>query len=53
MVVYGISTYKNFFRKDKDIRVFTAENILEKCGLDQIKLLKLCYLLGSDYNEGI
>jgi len=53
MLIYGTTTFKNFFRKDRDIKMYTAESIRKNAGFDKEKLIKLSFLLGSDYCSGI
>lgn len=53
MIIYGTTVYKNFFRKDRDIVMFTFEAVQEKLGLGQDDLIKLSFLLGSDYCIGV
>ncbi|ELA41982.1 uncharacterized protein VICG_00999 [Vittaforma corneae ATCC 50505] len=53
MVLHGVTVYKNFFRKDKDILSFSYQDVIEQLGLDQDSLIKMSYLLGSDYCIGV
>lgn len=53
MIIYGTTIYKNFFRKDKDILMFELKDVENKLGLDQQNLIKLSFILGSDYCPGI
>lgn len=53
MIIYGTTVYKNFFRKDKDIAVFTLQSAQDVLGLGQDDIIKLSFLLGSDYCAGV
>lgn len=53
MIIHGVTTYKNFFRKDIDILSFSYSDIASESGLDQNSLIKISYLLGSDYCLGV
>ena len=52
MIIYGTTVYKNFFRKDKDILEFAMKEVESTLNLSKNDLIKLGYLLGSDYCEG-
>lgn len=53
MIIYGTTVYKNFFRKDKNILEFAMADVENEMGLTQDDLIKVAYLLGSDYSSGI
>lgn len=53
MIIYGTTVYKNFFRKDKDIEMFTLQSVQEVLGLCQDDMIKMSFLLGSDYCVGV
>lgn len=53
MIIHGVTVYKNFFRKDKDIVTVSFNDVVEILGLDQTSLLKISYFLGSDYCLGV
>ncbi|QFZ26724.1 putative DNA repair protein [Clavispora lusitaniae] len=49
----GSRIYKNMFNQKQYVECYIAEDIKNKIGLDQDKLIELAMLLGSDYTEGI
>ncbi|TBU09493.1 XPGI-like DNA repair protein [Hamiltosporidium tvaerminnensis] len=53
VLIYGANkVYRNFFKKNKVPTCYSLQNIQSKLNLNQLDLIKLCYLLGSDYNIG-
>ena len=54
VLLFGAKTvYRNMFRSDAHIELYTSGKILEHCGLDRDDLISLALLLGSDYTDGI
>lgn len=53
LIIHGATVYKNFFSKSKAIAVYTHEAVCQGLGLDKVGLVKLSYLLGSDYTPGV
>lgn len=53
VLLYGGVVYKNFFKKNKQIERYSLENIHKMLGLGRLDLIKLSYLLGSDYTPGV
>jgi 5'-3' exonuclease len=53
MIIHGCTVYKNFFRKDKEIASFSYQNVYNELELDKTSLIKISYLLGSDYCLGV
>lgn len=49
----GSRIYKNMFNQKQYVECYIAEDIENKVGLNQKKLIELALLLGSDYTEGI
>lgn len=49
----GTRVYKNMFNNNKVVECFLLSDIQRKLGLDREKLVRLAYLLGSDYTEGL
>ncbi|KAH7106359.1 hypothetical protein BKA62DRAFT_686909 [Auriculariales sp. MPI-PUGE-AT-0066] len=45
--------FKNMFNQSKTVEVFLATDLVRDLGLDRDKLIRLAYLLGSDYVEGL
>jgi len=53
MIIQKATVYKNFFRKDKEIVCYSYSDVVDELGLDQDALIKIGYLLGSDYCKGM
>lgn len=53
ILLYAVPVYKNFFRRNKEIGLYTPEGIASLIGWCQVDLIKLSWLLGSDYTSGI
>ncbi|KAM0680423.1 DNA repair protein rad2 [Glugoides intestinalis] len=53
ILIQGAKVFKNFFRKDKEILSVSYSDVLENLKIDFNGLLKIVYLLGSDYCLGI
>jgi DNA excision repair protein ERCC-5 len=49
----GQRVYKNMFNQSKTVECFTLEDLVRELGLDRDTLVRLAYLLGSDYVDGI
>ncbi|CAO1635439.1 unnamed protein product [Sympodiomycopsis kandeliae] len=49
----GTRIYKNMFNNNKVVECFLLSDIQRELGLDREKLVRLAYLLGSDYTEGL
>lgn len=49
----GIRVYKNMFNQSKTVECFLLSDLGRELGLDRDKLIRLAYLLGSDYVEGL
>ena len=49
----GNHVYRHFFNQQKFCEYFSIQEIQEKMGLNQMKLIQLAYLVGSDYTPGI
>ena len=49
----GTQVYRHFFNQQKYCELFTADDIFDKMKLDRDKLIRLAYLLGSDYTPGL
>lgn len=49
----GTRVYKNMFNNNKVVECFLLSDIQRELGLDREKLVRLAYLLGSDYTEGL
>ncbi|ODV80656.1 PIN domain-like protein [Suhomyces tanzawaensis NRRL Y-17324] len=49
----GDKVYKNMFNQKQYVECYISEEIEQKVGLTQDKLIELALLLGSDYTEGI
>ncbi|CCA70774.1 related to RAD2-structure-specific nuclease of the nucleotide excision repairosome [Serendipita indica DSM 11827] len=45
--------FKNMFNQSKTVECFLAADLQRELGLDQEKLIRLAYLLGSDYVDGL
>lgn len=44
---------KNMFNQSKTVECFLLSDLERELGLDREKLIRLAYLLGSDYTEGL
>ncbi|KAL0574982.1 DNA repair protein rad2 [Marasmius crinis-equi] len=49
----GERVYKNMFNQSKTVECFLSSDLTRELGLDQGTLIRLAYLLGSDYVEGL
>lgn len=49
----GSRIYKNMFNQKQYVECYLVEDLQNRIGLDQKKLIDLALLLGSDYTEGI
>ncbi|BFZ53038.1 DNA repair protein rad2 [Savitreella phatthalungensis] len=49
----GTRVYKNMFNAAKTVECFVLSDLEREFELDREKLIKLAYLLGSDYTDGI
>ncbi|KAF9267851.1 PIN domain-like protein [Marasmius fiardii PR-910] len=49
----GQKVYKNMFNQSKTVECFLSSDLTRELGLDQGTLIRLAYLLGSDYVEGL
>uniref|UniRef100_A0A0W0EXN2 XPG-I domain-containing protein n=2 Tax=Moniliophthora roreri TaxID=221103 RepID=A0A0W0EXN2_MONRR len=49
----GQRVYKNMFNQSKTVECFLLSDLSRELGLDQGTLIRLAYLLGSDYVEGL
>lgn len=49
----GTRVYKNMFNNNKVVECFLLSDVQRELGLDREKLVRLAYLLGSDYTEGL
>ncbi|KAH9481605.1 DNA repair protein rad13 [Psilocybe cubensis] len=45
--------YKNMFNQSKTVECFLLTDLSRELGLDRDTLIRLAYLLGSDYTEGL
>lgn len=45
--------YKNMFNQSKTVECFLLSDLFRELGLDRDALIRLAYLLGSDYTEGL
>jgi DNA excision repair protein ERCC-5 len=45
--------YKNMFNQSKTVECFLSSDLSRDLGLDRDTLIRLAYLLGSDYTEGL
>ncbi|KAH8829812.1 PIN domain-like protein [Flagelloscypha sp. PMI_526] len=45
--------YKNMFNQSKTVECFLSVDLTRELGLDRDTLVRLAYLLGSDYTEGL
>ena len=49
----GLRVFKNMFNQSKTVECFLANDLQRELSLDRDKLIRLAYLLGSDYVEGL
>ncbi|CAL1716686.1 unnamed protein product [Somion occarium] len=49
----GARIFKNMFNQSKTVECFLLSDLERELGLDRDKLIRLAYLLGSDYTEGL
>jgi DNA excision repair protein ERCC-5 len=49
----GARVFRNMFNQSKTVECFLLSDLSRELGLDRGKLVRLAYLLGSDYVEGI
>ena len=49
----GERVFKNMFNQSKTVECFLLRDLDRELGLDRDKLVRLAYLLGSDYVEGL
>ncbi|KAJ4500795.1 hypothetical protein C8R41DRAFT_874204 [Lentinula lateritia] len=49
----GYRVFKNMFNQSKTVECFLLSDLSRELGLDQGTLIRLAYLLGSDYVEGL
>lgn len=49
----GLRVFKNMFNQSKTVECFLLADLARELGLDRDKLVRLAYLLGSDYVEGL
>ncbi|KAL0065080.1 DNA repair protein rad2 [Marasmius tenuissimus] len=49
----GQRVFKNMFNQSKTVECFLLSDLSRELGLDQGTLIRLAYLLGSDYVEGL
>lgn len=49
----GARIYRNMFNESKYVECYLAADLEREVGLDRGKLVRLAYLLGSDYTEGL
>ena len=49
----GHRVFKNMFNQSKTVECFLLSDLDRELGLDRDKLVRLAYLLGSDYVEGL
>lgn len=45
--------FKNMFNQSKTVECFLSSDLERELGLDRDTLIRLAYLLGSDYTEGL
>ncbi|KAI5169213.1 hypothetical protein PAEPH01_0535 [Pancytospora epiphaga] len=53
LILHGATIYRNFFSKNKLITVYTFEKISRELSLTKLGMIKLSFLLGSDYTPGV
>ena len=49
----GGRVFKNMFNQSKTVECFLSTDLDRELGLDRDKLVRLAYLLGSDYTDGL
>lgn len=49
----GARVLKNMFNQSKTVECFLLSDLDRELGLDRDKLIRLAYLLGSDYTDGL
>ncbi|GAA6027996.1 hypothetical protein JCM8097_001821 [Rhodosporidiobolus ruineniae] len=49
----GSRIYRNMFNEKKYVECYLLQDLEREVGLDRDKLVRLAYLLGSDYTEGL
>lgn len=49
----GLRVFKNMFNQSKTVEYFLLSDLDRELGLTRDKLIRLAYLLGSDYVEGL
>ncbi|GBE87985.1 DNA repair protein [Sparassis crispa] len=49
----GMRVLKNMFNQSKTVECFLLPDLERELGLDRDKLIRLAYLLGSDYTDGL
>ncbi len=49
----GERVFKNMFNDNKTVQCYVSDDLLRDVGLDRLKLIRLAYLLGSDYTDGL
>ena len=49
----GLRVLKNMFNQSKTVECFLLSDLERELGLAREKLVRLAYLLGSDYTEGL
>lgn len=49
----GSRIYRNMFNESKYVECYLLADLEREIGLDRDKLVRLAYLLGSDYTEGL
>lgn len=49
----GLRVFKNMFNQSKTVECFLLSDLQRELGLDRSTLVRLAYLLGSDYVDGL
>lgn len=49
----GNRVFRNMFNQSKTVECFLSPDLIRELGLDRGTLVRLAYLLGSDYTEGL
>jgi DNA excision repair protein ERCC-5 len=49
----GLRVFKNMFNQSKTVECFFLNDLTRDLGLDRGTLIRLAYLLGSDYVDGV
>ena len=49
----GLRVFKNMFNQSKTVECFVLSDLARELGLDRDTLVRLAYLLGSDYVDGL